>query len=127
MFLHRIHSFVQAKSLYSYTHGVCGKVQIASLSGLYRYCTTFQEERNGKTGMATARVATTIRRLAPVFVYSSGAAQQRDPCGRHAPLRRGSMSHYGPAAAWAAALWRRTSARATSGRMVLTAIITAMM
>src|SRR6266849_9876676 len=55
MFLHRIHSFVQAKSLYSYTHGVCGKVQIASLSGLYRYCTTFQEERNGKTGMATAR------------------------------------------------------------------------
>src|SRR5229473_6484420 len=122
MFLHRIHSFVQAKSLYSYTHGVCGKVQIASLSGLYRYCTTFQEERNGKTGMATARVTTTIRRLAPVFVYSSG-----DPCGRHAPLRRGSMSHYGPAAAWAAALWRRTSARATSGRMVLTAIITAMM
>src|SRR5713226_7658370 len=31
--------------------------------------------------MATARVATTILRLLPVFVYSSG-----DPCGRHASL-----------------------------------------
>jgi len=38
-----------------------------------------------------------------------------------------SMSHYRPAAAWAAAIWRRASARATSGRMVLTAIIAAMM
>src|SRR5581483_6333320 len=33
-------------------------------------------------GMATARVATTILRLLPVFAYSSG-----DPCGRHAHPR----------------------------------------
>src|SRR5229473_1750752 len=36
--------------------------------------------------MATARVATTIPRLLPVFVYSSG-----DPCGRHAPHERLSI------------------------------------
>src|SRR5713226_3663529 len=36
----------------------------------------------GARGMATARVATTIFRRRPIFVYGSG-----DPCGRHVKLR----------------------------------------